>query len=155
MHLSAIHHVALIVSDYAKSRDFYVDLLELPVIQEHYRPQQDDYLLSLQIGTSQLEIFGKNNPPQRLTQPEAAGLRHLAFGVDDIDTTVADLASKGIKCEPIRIDPYTGARTTFFRDPDDLPLELYETIRNQKTTDYSIVPTILLKDNSPSQSAFY
>ena len=126
MFLNVIHHVAIIVSDYEKSREFYVEKLELPIILENYREDRDDYKLDLQVGDIELEIFGVKNPPHRVTNPEACGLRHLAFKVDDIEAAVKWLNDKGIETEPIRWDSYTQKRMTFFRDPDDLPLELHE-----------------------------
>lgn len=126
MFLNVIHHVAIIVSDYEKSREFYVEKLELPIIRENYREDRDDYKLDLQVGDIELEIFGVKNPPHRVTNPEACGLRHLAFKVDDIEEAVKWLNEKGIETEPIRWDSYTQKRMTFFRDPDDLPLELHE-----------------------------
>lgn len=126
MFFNEVHHVAIIVSDYEKSRKFYVEQLELPIIREIYREDRGDYKLDLQVGDIELEIFGVKNPPKRVTNPEACGLRHLAFKVDDIETVVKWLNEKGIETEPIRMDPYTQKRMTFFRDPDDLPLELHE-----------------------------
>ena len=126
MFLNVVHHVAIIVSDYEKSREFYVEKLELPIIRENYREDRDDYKLDLQVGDIELEIFGVKNPPQRVTNPEACGLRHLAFKVDDIEEAVKWLNEKGIETEPIRWDSYTQKRMTFFRDPDDLPLEIHE-----------------------------
>ena len=119
------HHVAIIVSDYEKAREFYVEKLELPIIRENYRKERDDYKLDLQLGDMELEIFGVKNPPKRVTNPEACGLRHLAFRVDDIEEAVKWLNAKGIETEPIRWDEYTQKRMTFFRDPDDLPIELH------------------------------
>lgn len=121
-----IHHVAIIVSDYEKSRKFYVEQLGLPIIRENYRKERNDYKLDLKVGNIELEIFGVENPPARVTQPEACGLRHLAFKVDDIEEAVKWLNSKGIQTEPIRMDEYTQKRMTFFRDPDNLPLEIHE-----------------------------
>ena len=126
MVLNVVHHVAIIVSDYEKSRGFYVDKLELPIIRENYREDRDDYKLDLQVGDIELEIFGVKNPPKRVTNPEACGLRHLAFKVDDIEEAIKWLNEKGIETEPIRWDSYTQKRMTFFRDPDDLPLEVHE-----------------------------
>lgn len=127
MNLSRIHHVAVIVSDYAVSRDFYVNKLGLPVIRENYRPERDDWKLDLQLGGgAELEIFGVKNPPRRVNRPEACGLRHLAFHVEDVEETAAELARLGIPCEPIRTDTFTGKKMTFFFDPDGLPLELHE-----------------------------
>lgn len=124
--LNMIHHVAIIVSDYEKSRKFYVEQLELPVIRENYREERDDYKLDLQVGDIELEIFGVKNPPERVTNPEACGLRHLAFKVENIEEAVKWLNDKGIETEPVRWDEYTQKRMTFFRDPDNLPLELHE-----------------------------
>jgi len=126
MFLNEIHHVAIIVSDYEKSRKFYVEKLELPIIREHYREERNDYKLDLQVGDIELEIFGVKNPPERVTNPEACGLRHLAFKVENIEAAVKWLNAKGIETEPIRWDAYTQKRMTFFRDPDNLPLELHE-----------------------------
>lgn len=126
MYLNTIHHIAIIVSDYKKSREFYVEKLELPIIRENYRESRDDYKLDLRVGDIELEIFGVKNPPPRVTNPEARGLRHLAFYVDDIVKAVEWLKEKGIETEPIRTDEYTNKRMTFFRDPDDLPIELHE-----------------------------
>ena len=126
MMLNTTHHVAIIVSDYEKAREFYVDKLELPIIRENYREERGDYKLDLQVGDIELEIFGVKNPPKRVTNPEACGLRHFAFKVDDIEEAVKWLNAKGIETEPIRWDEYTQKRMTFFRDPDDLPLELHE-----------------------------
>ena len=126
MFLNKTHHVAIIVSDYEKSREFYVEKLELPIIRENYREERGDYKLDLRVGGIELEIFGVKNPPKRVTNPEACGLRHFAFHVEDIEEAVKWLNKKGIKTEPIRWDEFTGKRMTFFRDPDDLPLELHE-----------------------------
>lgn len=125
MRLDKIHHIAIIVSDYEKSKKFYVEQLELPIIRENYREDRGDWKLDLQVGDVELEIFGVKNPPKRITNPEASGLRHLAFHVDDVEKAVAWLNSKGIETEPIRWDPFTGKQMVFFRDPDDLPIELH------------------------------
>ena len=125
MRLEKIHHIAIIVSDYEKSRKFYVEQLELPILRENYREDRDDWKLDLQVGDVELEIFGVKNPPKRITNPEANGLRHLAFHVDNVEKAVAWLNSKGIETEPIRWDPFTGKQMVFFRDPDDLPIELH------------------------------
>lgn len=124
--LNAIHHVAIIVSDYEKSRDFYVNKLGFEVIRENYRPARDDWKLDLQLGDCELEIFGIRGCPPRPTRPEANGLRHLAFRVADVDPVVKWLNAMGIETEPIRVDEFTGKRMTFFMDPDGLPLELHE-----------------------------
>lgn len=126
MVLDTIHHVAIIASDYEKSRKFYVEQLELPVLRENYRADRDDYKLDLKVGNIELEIFGVKNPPKRVTNPEACGLRHLAFKVENIEEAVKWLHEKDIQTEEIRYDVFTNKRMTFFRDPDDLPLELHE-----------------------------
>ena len=109
------------------SRDFYVNKLGFSVIRENFRPEKGDWKLDLQINDStELEIFGVRNPPKRVTHPEAAGLRHLAFRVDSVEKTAAELKTLGIPVEPIRMDEYSGKKFTFFADPDGLPLELHE-----------------------------
>ncbi|MTI41118.1 SMU1112c/YaeR family gloxylase I-like metalloprotein [Fulvivirga lutimaris] len=125
--LKKIHHIAIICSDYEKSKAFYTDILGLTVIQEVYRKERNSYKLDLALnGEYVIELFSFPNPPQRPTQPEATGLRHLAFEVDNIDQVAAHLKSNGVEAEPIRVDEYTGKKFLFFFDPDDLPLELYE-----------------------------
>lgn len=110
---SAIHHVAIIVSDYQKAKHFYVTVLGLPIIRENFRPERQDYKLDLQLNDAELEIFAVQNPPKRPSFPEAAGLRHLAFKTEDIEATIAYLNSHGINCEPLRTDDFTGERMTF------------------------------------------
>lgn len=126
MELKQIHHVAIICSNYERSKHFYVDLLGLTVIQETYRTERDSYKLDLRIGQTEqeIELFSFPNPPLRVNQPEARGLRHLAFVVANMEQSVQELESKGIAVEPVRIDPITGNLYTFFADPDGLPLEL-------------------------------
>lgn len=126
LHLHSIHHVAIIVSDYEKSKKFYTELLELKIIQETYRADRDSYKLDLKIGDSEIELFSFPNPPNRVDSPEAAGLRHLSFVVTDIKATTLKLNERGIITEPIRVDPTTNKKYTFFKDPDGLPLELCE-----------------------------
>ena len=125
--LTHVHHVALICSDYVRSRHFYTQVLGLKVIAEHYREARDSWKLDLALpdGT-QLELFSFPNPPERPSRPESCGLRHLAFVVTDMDKTVEWLESQGVEVEPVRVDEYTHKRYTFFKDPDGLPLELYE-----------------------------
>ena len=125
MDLGRMHHVAIIVSDIEKARDFYVNKLGFEVLHDLYRPEQEDYRLDVAQGAIRLEIFGKKTAPARVTNPEALGLRHLAFYVEDVEAAAAELNAMGIGTEPIRIDPLSGQKCTFFRDPDDLPLELY------------------------------
>ena len=125
--LNHINHVAVIASDYQKSKSFYVELLGLKVINETYRAHRDSYKLDLQVDEhSQIELFSFPNPPARITNPEAAGLRHLAFEVDSVSDVYNYLKAKNIEVEEIRIDEITNKKFTFFRDPDDLPIEVYE-----------------------------
>ena len=126
MKLNKIHHVAIIVSDYQKSREFYVDKLGFEVVRENYRPARDDWKLDLRLGDCELEIFGMKNRPPRPTTPEACGLRHLAFNVEEIEPVIEWLNSMGIETEPVRMDEFTNKKMTFFKDPDGLPLELHE-----------------------------
>ncbi|NUU02221.1 SMU1112c/YaeR family gloxylase I-like metalloprotein [Herbaspirillum robiniae] len=127
MFLKRIHHVAIICSDYAVSKAFYVDLLGLEVLAEHYREARQSYKLDLALPDGgQVELFSFPSPPPRPSRPEARGLRHLAFVVDDVAATKAWLEARGVAVEPVRVDEYTGKRFTFFADPDGLPLELYE-----------------------------
>ena len=127
MRFDKIHHIAIIGSDYQASRQFYVDKLGFEVVRENYREKRGDWKIDLRVNEdTELELFIVKNPPERVTNPEASGLRHLAFRVDDVEETVEELSRKGIKCEPVRTDEFTGKRMTFFRDPDDLPLEIHE-----------------------------
>ena len=127
MHLAGIHHVAIIASDYARSKRFYVDVLGLQVVAEAYREARGSWKLDLRLADgTQVELFSFPAPPPRVSRPEACGLRHLAFEVADIDAAVAALQGHGVTVEPVRVDEYTGRRYTFFADPDALPLELYE-----------------------------
>jgi glyoxylase I family protein len=127
MQLNKIHHVAIICSDYQKSKAFYTQILGLPIIEETYRAERNSYKLDLAIGEqAQIELFSFPDPPQRPSRPEAQGLRHLAFEVENIDVCVQDLQRWQVAVEPIRVDALTGKRFTFFSDPDGLPLELYE-----------------------------
>lgn len=125
--LKAIHHVAIICSDYQRSKTFYHQLLQLPILAENYRTERDSWKLDLQLPDGgQLELFSFPSPPPRPNQPEAQGLRHLAFLVDDVQAVSDYLQQHHIVVEPIRIDPYTNKVFTFFKDPDGLPLELYQ-----------------------------
>ena len=126
MFLKHQHHIAVISSDWEKAREFYMDKLGFELIREVYRPEQDDYLRMLQQGDTVLELFIKPENPERVTNPEAKGLRHLAFHVEDIAPAVNWLNGMGIETEPIREDKVNGGRFTFFKDPDGLPLELHE-----------------------------
>ena len=125
--LNKVHHIAIIASDYKKSKHFYSEVLGLKIVREVYREQRDSYKLDLEVGDQyQIELFSFPNPPARPSHPEAAGLRHLAFEVDDIEQAVAEVNNHGVITEPIRIDEFTGKRFTFFADPDGLPIEFYE-----------------------------
>lgn len=127
LQLNKVHHIAIICTDYQKSKWFYTEVLGLKVVREVYREQRDSYKLDLEVnGLYQIELFSFPNPAARPSRPEAAGLRHLAFEVDDIEVAIAEIAYHGIEIEPIRVDEFTGKRFTFFADPDGLPLELYE-----------------------------
>jgi glyoxylase I family protein len=124
--MRAIHHIAVICSDYARSKAFYADLLGLPVIREVWRDDRQSWKCDLDAGNAQIELFSFPTPPPRPTRPEACGLRHLAFSVERLDAEAARLEAAGVACEAVRVDPHTGQRFTFFADPDGLPLELYE-----------------------------
>lgn len=127
LQINKIHHVAIICSDYQKSKTFYTETLGLTIIRELYREERQSYKLDLALnGIYTIELFSFPKPPQRTSRPEATGLRHLAFEVDDIDKTVQFLASRNIPAESIRIDETTQKRFTFIADPDDLPIEFYE-----------------------------
>lgn len=125
--LRRFHHVAIIASDYARSKNFYTDTLGLRVLAETYRPERRSYKLDLALPDgSQIELFSFPDAPPRINAPEARGLRHLAFEVSDVAASKAALEALGVVVEPVRIDPCTGLPYTFFKDPDDLPLELYQ-----------------------------
>ena len=121
-----IHHIAIICSDYARSRHFYTEILGLPVIREIYREERASWKCDLEAGNAQIELFSFPSPPPRPSYPEACGLRHLALATDDLAAQVDRLTALGIAVEPIRIDPYTDRAFTFFADPDGLPIEFYE-----------------------------
>jgi glyoxylase I family protein len=125
--LKRIHHVAIICSNYSISKNFYVNILGLKVVQEVYRVERKSYKLDLSVGgLYQIELFSFENPPERPSRPESRGLRHLAFEVDDVAAEAAMLNAKGVKTEEISVDEHTGKLFTFFTDPDGLPLELYQ-----------------------------
>ncbi|MBC6432218.1 VOC family protein [Nostoc sp. HG1] len=127
MKTTGIHHVAIICSDYDRSKNFYVEVLGFPIIQETFRAERNSYKLDLRVGeNAQIELFSFPNPPERPSKPEACGLRHIAFKVDDVEETVFYLKSKGLEVENIRVDEITNKKFTFFKDPDNLPLEIYE-----------------------------
>lgn len=127
MHLQRLHHVAVIASDYARSRHFYTAILGLRVLAEHHRAARDSWKCDLALPDGgQIELFSFPSPPARPSRPEACGARHVAFVVADVAAAKAELEAAGVAVEPIRIDEYTGRAYTFFADPDGLPLELYE-----------------------------
>lgn len=127
MAITGVHHIAIICSDYARSKQFYTQILGFPVVAETYREARRSYKLDLRVTeTVQIELFSFPEPPPRPSTPEACGLRHLAFAVSNLDQEVTRLTAKGVEVEPIRIDELTDRRFTFFKDPDGLPLELYE-----------------------------
>lgn len=127
MIIEKLHHIAIICADYEKSKWFYTSVLGFTIIRENYREARRSYKLDLSLnGEYLIELFSFPEPPPRPSRPEAAGLRHLAFGVKDIDAAVSHLRSHGVTTEPIRVDEFTGRKFTFFADPDELPLELYE-----------------------------
>lgn len=122
-----IHHIAIICSDYEKSKEFYVNVLGMQIIREVYREQRQSYKLDLSLnGEYVIELFSFPNPPKRVSQPEACGMRHLAFETNNLDEVVENLKLKNVIAEPIRTDEFTGKRFTFISDPDDLPIEFYE-----------------------------
>ena len=121
-----IHHVAIIASDYERSKHFYVNILGMEVIRENYRAERQSYKLDLKVGTSEIELFSFPKIPERPSYPEACGLRHLCFRVEDIEQVVSYLNESGVQTQEIRVDEYTQKRYVFFNDPDGLPLELYE-----------------------------
>lgn len=127
MKLNSVHHIAIIVSNIEKAREFYIKKLGFEAIRENYRKERDDWKLDLRVDEhTELEIFAEKNPPKRVNRPEACGLRHLAFRVESVEETVKELDEIGIECEPIRTDTYMGEKMTFFFDPDGLPLEIHE-----------------------------
>jgi glyoxylase I family protein len=127
LQLNKVHHIAIIVSDYTRSRDFYTQVLGFKILKETYRQERDSYKLDLALGDDYvIELFSFPHPPARVSRPEATGLRHLAFEVNDLAATVVYLTEHGVASEPVRIDEMTGKRFTFIADPDDLPLEFYE-----------------------------
>lgn len=123
----SLHHIAIICSDYERSKHFYSDIIGLRIIREVYRAERASWKLDLALADGvMIELFSFPHPPERPTHPEACGARHIAFGVAALDVEIERLKQHGVDCEPVRIDAFTGARFTFFSDPDGLPLELYE-----------------------------
>lgn len=127
MKINSVHHIAIICSDFPRSKHFYTEILGLEIISEHYREARDSYKLDLGLnGQYIIELFSFPNPPERVSRPEARGLRHLAFEVENLNEAILHLTNHGIEAEPIRVDEFTNKRFTFFADPDDLPIEFYE-----------------------------
>jgi glyoxylase I family protein len=127
LQLKAVHHIAIICSDYEQSKRFYTEILGFEIRREVLREERQSYKLDLALnGHYCIELFSFPNPPKRPSRPEAAGLRHIAFQVENVEESIIELNAKGIFPEPIRIDEFTGKKFTFFADPDDLPIELYE-----------------------------
>jgi glyoxylase I family protein len=125
-----LHHLAVICSDYERSKRFYTQVLGLSIVRENYRAARRSYKLDLALADGvQIELFSFPDPPARVSRPEACGLRHVAFRVSDLDGEIARLAALGVQAEPVRVDEFTGRRFTFIADPDDLPIELYEDAR--------------------------
>ncbi|KAK9768639.1 hypothetical protein K7432_000553 [Basidiobolus ranarum] len=130
-YVRGVHHVAIISSNYETSKDFYTRILGCDVLNETYRTERDSWKLDLKVPNTntQIELFSFPSPPKRTSRPEGCGLRHLAFVVNNLDKAVEQLEKDGVAVEEIRVDPLTNQRFTFFADPDDLPLELYEDIK--------------------------
>jgi glyoxylase I family protein len=124
--LNRFHHIAILCSDYAISKEFYVERLGFQILAENWREQSGSWKCDLRAGDAQIELFHFPRSPPRPSRPEACGLRHLAFAVDNVAETLSWLAERGIETEPVRIDPYTDRAFTFFADPDGLPIEIYE-----------------------------
>jgi glyoxylase I family protein len=125
--LNRVHHIAIICSDYERSKKFYTEILGFNILAEIFRKERQSYKLDLCLNKNYIiELFSFPNPPKRTSRPEAAGLRHLAFEVDNIEEAVNELEKRNVEVEPIRTDEFTGKRFTFFADPDDLPIEIYE-----------------------------
>ncbi len=125
--IKSLHHIAIICSDYTKSKQFYTEVLGFKIEQEVYREERQSYKLDLSLnGIYLIELFSFPNPPERPSRPESAGLRHIAFGVENLDDCTQSLVAKNVMVEPVRVDEFTGKRFTFFADPDNLPIEFYE-----------------------------
>lgn len=130
MNIRSIHHIAILTDDYQQSKRFYTEILGFQVIKETYRPARDSYKLDLSIaGKYQVELFSFPDYRERASYPEAKGLRHLAFSVDNVETAAEELRSKGVAVEPVRIDELTQKKFVFFNDPNGQPLELYEDVQ--------------------------
>ncbi len=125
--LKNVHHIAIICSDYERSKRFYTEVLGLDIIRETWRAERRSWKLDLALnGHYIIELFSFPDPPERPSRPEACGLRHLAFSVDNLEQVIAHLQRNEVEAEPVRTDEMTGKRFTFIADPDDLPIEFYE-----------------------------
>lgn len=125
--MNRIHHVAIICSDYPRSKRFYVEMLGFEIVREVYREERKSFKLDLKVGDQyQLELFSFPKPPARTSSPEACGLRHIAFEVEDVNGTALRLKALGVEVETVRVDEATNKSFTFFNDPDGLPIEIYE-----------------------------
>ncbi|MEU4320219.1 VOC family protein [Nocardia fluminea] len=127
MQFLGIHHIAIIATDYARSKRFYTETLGGTILDENYRADRDSWKLDIALAAGvRVELFSFPDPPARPSRPEAAGLRHLALAVTDVPAALAELRARGVRTEELRTDEHTGKQMAFFFDPDDLPLELYE-----------------------------
>jgi glyoxylase I family protein len=127
MEILGVHHIAIIAGNYERSKKFYTEILGFTIEHEYFRPERNSFKCDLSLnGIYTIELFSFPNPPQRLTNPEATGLRHVAFKVNNLDEAILFLHQKGVPAESVRLDEYTGKRFTFFKDPDHLPIEIYE-----------------------------
>ena len=125
--LKGVHHIAIICTNYERSKKFYTETLGFTILQEHYRSERKSFKLDLALnGKYVIELFSFPDPPSRPSRPEAAGLRHIAFEVDNVEKAAELLRQRNVEVEPVRIDEYTKKKFTFFQDPDHLPIELYE-----------------------------
>ena len=126
--INRVHHIAIICRDYQRSKIFYTQVLGFTIKQEVFRAERNSYKLDLEVnGLYQIELFSFPDPPARPSRPEATGLRHLAFEVNNLEDAIIGIQQHGVVTEPIRVDEFTGKRFTFFADPDGLPIEFYET----------------------------
>lgn len=127
MKLEKIHHIAIICSNYEVSKAFYTNILGLTIKNEVYRKERNSYKLDLSLNDNYIiELFSFPNSPEQLTQPEAVGMRHLCFGVKNLEENLKFLEENNVQHEGIRTDELTNKKFTFFNDPDNLPIELYE-----------------------------
>ena len=125
--IKQLNHIAIICTNINQSKYFYCEILGFKIIREHFRVERNSYKVDIAVNSNYLiELFSFPNPPQRQSYPEATGLRHLAFSIDNFEETLQSLSDKGIVYEPVRVDEFTGKKFTFIEDPDQLPIELVE-----------------------------